>query len=410
MTSSTVTVAVSTVHPGPYGGAVFTGKDLTGQLIRAVADSKSMIRAPLKGEIWELTGTVVRHPKYGKQLHVEQSKLLPPAGYLLLNYLTTHPNFRGIGIGQAKASRIYREFGDQLPNILDEGRVEDLSFILDKEAAQRLIDAWQNASNESSVIAFLDKHGISARLARKILYYWPEKTVEKLRENPYRLLILAEWPTVDRIARSLGVEPTDERRLIAAAEAAVYYQLDVAKSTLSDGQAIEKSIKGLLHVSDVAVARRSLSLAVEDRAIVSDERSGFQPFGCALMERYLMCRFETMAKHQGTQQSLFGDSSASTIESCISAFEQQEQITLSVEQRDAVHMAVTENLSILTGGAGVGKTTVLKAIYQVADALQITVIQMALAGRAAQRMREATDREAFTIIGFLNRLRSKRSS
>lgn len=410
MSISTVTVAISAVYPGPYGGAVFTGKDLTGCRIRAIADSKSMLRAPLKGEIWELTGKVVRHPKYGEQLHVEQSKLLPPAGRLLLSYLTTHPNFRGIGIGQAKASRLYLKFGDQLSIILDEGCVDALSSVVDKETAQKLIDSWQKTANESSVIAFLDRHGISTRLARKIIYYWPEQTIKKLQENPYRLLILAEWPIVDRIACSLGIESSDERRLIAAAEAAVYYQLDVAKNTLNDSHVIEKSIKSLLRVSDSAIAHKSIRLAVADRAIVGDERSGFQPSGCAVMERYLMSRFEAMAKRQGTQQSLFNDSTGSIVESCISAFEKQEQITLNAEQRDAVHMATTENLSVLTGGAGVGKTTVLKAIYQAADALNVSVVQMALAGRAAQRMREATGREAFTIIGFLNRVRSKKIS
>ncbi|MDT5270389.1 MAG: exodeoxyribonuclease alpha subunit [Acidobacteriota bacterium] len=408
MSSSTVTVAISTVHPGPYGGAVFTGKDLAGRLIRAIADSKSMLRAPLKGEIWELTGKVVWHPKYGDQLHIEQSKLLPPAGRLLLNYLTTHPNFRGIGIGQAKASRLYEKFGDQLPSILDEERIEVLYSVLDKEAAQKLIETWQKTSNESSVIAFLDKHGISTRLARKVLYYWPEQTIKILRENPYRLLLFAEWPTVDRIACSLGVGPADERRLIAAAEAAVYYQLDVAKNTLNDSHVVEKSIKSLLQASDGTIASRSLSLAVADRAIVGDQLSGFQPSGCAVMERYLMSRFDAMVKHQGTQQSLFNNPSDPIIESCINTFEQQEQMTLNAEQRDAVRMATTESLSVLTGSAGVGKTTVLKAIYQVADTLNINVIQMALAGRAAQRMREATGREAFTIIGFLNRVRSKK--
>ncbi|HLL14267.1 MAG TPA: hypothetical protein VK388_04245, partial [Pyrinomonadaceae bacterium] len=139
MSSYTFTVAVSTVYPGPFGGSVFSGKDSSGRLIRAVADSSRMLRIPLRGEVWELTGTFVQHPQYGEQLLIEQSKLLPPKGHLLIQYLINHPSFRGIGIGQAKVARLYQQFDEQLSVILDEGRVEPLSDVLGEETAQKLI-------------------------------------------------------------------------------------------------------------------------------------------------------------------------------------------------------------------------------------------------------------------------------
>lgn len=109
------------------------------------------------------------------------------------------------------------------------------------------------------------------------------------------------------------------------------------------------------------------------------------------------------------QIDLFGNSGKNyLVDQQIEYYENQEGIKLNVEQRRAVHMAATCSLSVLKGGAGVGKTTVLKVIHQVVEAMFGNIFQMALSGRAAQKMREATDREAYTIAGFLNHLHQKK--
>ena len=90
------------------------------------------------------------------------------------------------------------------------------------------------------------------------------------------------------------------------------------------------------------------------------------------------------------------------------SFERANDISLNPEQRSAVKMAVEQPLSLVQGGAGVGKTTVLKAICAAVEARGGRVIQMALAGRAAQRIREATGRDAFTITAVLNRIKQGR--
>lgn len=82
-------------------------------------------------------------------------------------------------------------------------------------------------------------------------------------------------------------------------------------------------------------------------------------------------------------------------------YEAKEGIELNTEQRRAVHLASDHSFALITGGAGVGKTTVLKALYQVYDQAGIEVVQLALAGRAAKRMQEATGRAASTIANFL---------
>lgn len=363
-----------------------------------------MPNAPLKGEVWRLTGVFSRHPRYGVQLRVREARLIRPSGKLLVRFLCNHPSFRGIGIGPAKVSRLYEKLGGRLREVLDAQNTEALTCTLTQEAAEKLVVVWKDYGKELDVVAFLERHKVDTRLSNKILHYWPEGTVEKLQENPYRLLVTANWSLVDGLARSIGIGSRDKRRLIAAAEAAVYDRLDVAKDTLVSERSLRESLRGLLRCYEDETIREAVECAVSDRAIVGDPASGYQAFGCAVMERFLKDRFTAMTGRGVSQPSLFA--SPDRIASYIQDFESENAINLNAEQMAAVEMGVKERLSVLTGGAGVGKTTVLKAIYHAVEAVGGSIVQMALAGRAAQRMREATGREAYTIIGFLNAVRS----
>ena len=82
-----------------------------------------------------------------------------------------------------------------------------------------------------------------------MLRFWPARTVEKLRENPYRLLFLTGWPAADRIAHSLGIGADDDRRLVAAVESVIYSRLHAEKDTRVDSAALQAGILKLLRVS-----------------------------------------------------------------------------------------------------------------------------------------------------------------
>jgi exodeoxyribonuclease V alpha subunit len=401
-----ITMLVGSVFPGPRGGAVFIGRDQSGRRVRAVADRAHICRAPQRGEAWRLQGTFTRHPQFGDQLQVARAWLLKPDGPLIAHYLTHHPAFRGIGIGPAKVARLRKTFGDALVAVLDQGDVDRLSQILDHESAGNLIQRWQENAKEASVVAFLDAHGADVRLASRVLRYWPDRTVEKLRENPYRLLFLTGWSTVDRIATSLGVRWDDERRLIAAVESVVYTLLHSEKDTRIDAAALQAGVMRLIDHRDQAAARRAIELAAAEGTIVGNQIDGYQAFGCAVMERFLALRFQELMESGVRKNSVPG--SVAPIEDNIISFERANSISLDKEQRSAAQMAMTYGFSILHGGAGVGKTTALKAVGAMVEARHGRVIQMALAGRAAQRMREATGREAFTITAILNQIKQGR--
>ena len=109
-----VTVTITTVYPGPRGGAIFSGHDTAGKHLRFVAGRDRIFRAPVVGETWSLTGEVRRHPQYGDQVHVEQASLVQPRGQLIIDFLSKHPAFDGLGIGKAKATRLWKNFGSDL--------------------------------------------------------------------------------------------------------------------------------------------------------------------------------------------------------------------------------------------------------------------------------------------------------
>ena len=394
------TVTISAVHPGPSGGAVFSGHDSAGTRLRFVADGDRIFRAPVVGEAWSLQGEIRSHPKYGDQLHVARASLVEPAGRLIVDFLLKHPAFDGLGIGKAKAARLWTEFGSDLHVVLGTGDVGKLSDVLPEDSAQKLVEAWRSVTEEASVVSFLDQHGFDLRLANKVRRVWPENTLTRLLDNPYRMLAFADWEKVDRAARSLGVAQNDPRRQIAAVEACLYRRLD-AKHTLTPREILLDGVRGVMQASSLNVASAAVEQALSAQAIVIT-MDGYQPLGAAVMEKLVADRLrEISGGAPGSERNLFSTNLTAITAEAIASFETSVGLTLNAGQRRAVGMAVHQPFGVLTGGAGTGKTTVLQVIHLIAEQVGVPVLQMALSGRAAQRMRETTSRPASTIAAFL---------
>ncbi len=368
--------------------------------LRFVASRDRIFRAPLAGEVWTLQGETHRHTTYGDQVYVEQASLVQPTGRLIVDFLLKHPAFDGLGIGKSKAGRLWAEFGADLYDVLDKDDVEKLSSVLPVESAQKLVEAWHSVVEEAAVVSFLDHHGFDTRLASKVRRVWPEEPLARLQQNPYRMLAFADWEKVDRAARSLGITEDDPRRQVAAVEACLYRRLD-AKHTLTPKPILLDGVCEALATRNTFVARAAVDRALREHAIVAAE-DGYQPLGAAVMEE-AVANFlrELLAGVPGEERNLFSRNLPLITAEAITSFEEGAGLQLNAGQRRAVEMALHHPLSVLTGGAGTGKTTVLRVIRCIAEQVGISVIQMALSGRAAQRMREMTGREASTIAAFL---------
>jgi exodeoxyribonuclease V alpha subunit len=322
-----------------------------------------------------------------------------PKGRLIINYLASNPDF--VGIGEAKAIALYKTFGDGLVDILDSGDVEALWTVLTGAMAERLVVIWAEKRAEGAVVAFLDQYGFDIRLANKLRRVWGGQAIEMLELNPYYMLAFASWKQTDMTAQKLGLLDEDERRLVGAVEAALYERLQESH-TLTPSATLRARVASMLGL-DESRAASAIELALLEGAIVGGDSNGYQPVGAAALESRIAERIRSMVAGEApTQFSLFNsDIDPEWLAAAIEENETTQGFPLNAAQHKAVLMAATENFSVLTGGAGVGKTTVLRVVIDIAKRLNLKVLQMALAGRAAKRMSEATDHEAMTIARFL---------
>lgn len=398
--AETVDVAVSSLVYAAGGAAIFSGRDPDGRRVRVVAGTQALPRPPVVGEIWTVDGDYREHPKYGRQLHATRASYTPPRGRLIVGYLASHPDFAGLG--ETKAKALYEAFGTRLMPLLDSGDVNALQTILSGPMATRLIAVWADHRGEAAVVAFLDAHGFDARLAARLRRVWGGQSLQMLETNPYYMLAFAPWPATDAAARKLGVALHDERRLVGAVEAALYTRLHDAH-TLTSAAMLRERVAKLLGAAG-GQAGQAVELALMEGAIVGDDSRGYQPVGAAALEARIAERLAAMlAGETPTQLSLLAtDFGSDWLAEAISEAEAAQGFKLNALQRDAVAMAAMKPFSVLAGGAGVGKTTVLRVVIDIAKRLNRPVVQMALAGRAAKRMAEATGHEALTIARFLH--------
>lgn len=397
--SLSITVSALT-HLASNGSAIFSGHSAAGERIRVVAGPRCLPRHPAIGEAWEITGEFREHPRFGRQLYAKRCSYSIPKGRLIVNYLASNPDFAGVGEGKAKA--LYEAFGDNLASVLDAGDAEALWTVVTPSLADRLVEVWAEKRAEGAVVAFLDKYGFDVRLANKLRRVWGSQVIEMLRLNPYYMLAFASWRVTDSAAGKLGVLQDDERRLVGAVEAALYERLQNAH-TLTSARKLTERVSKLL-TADSNTSSAAINQALLESAIVGNAAQGYQPVGAAALESRIAERVRAMVAGEMPKQFTLFNSvvGADWLAGAVSENEVAQGFELNAQQREAILLAATEHFSVLTGGAGVGKTTVLRVIIDIAKRLNLKVLQMALAGRAAKRMSEATGHEAMTIARFLH--------
>lgn len=409
-------------NPYGFGGVIFfgyhvneRGEKLTPEGIQVHVPSYLMKGCkPEPYQFWEVTGTATVEVVDYDGYETTEIKIIPNAltmtacsGGIIREILENSDRFRGIG--KKKSTDLWGHFRDRLYDVLDEGDIDELKSVLTGEGmAEKLISAWSRYA-DGRFISYLQKHGFPAILARKFLDRHGEKAQELLEDDPYRLLSYSgSWRNVDQLARStFGISRDDPKRLAGAVEEALYSRIKM-QDTAATPKKIEEKLKHLLFVEvdqfrTQHLVTTAMTLAKSNGAYLVTPEGYFQTIGPYIMESTLANRITEYVSERDPQLSLLLAGTAATdVDKYISAYEKENKITLTGEQRAAVHMSVDERFSIITGGAGTGKTMVLKCIYYVLAKVGYGVVQMALAGKAAKRMREATGKESHTIAGFLN--------
>lgn len=418
-TSATVVID-EVLHDG--GLCVVRGRTATAASLRIVAPRRVVGTAPQPGETWTFGGVVREHCDFGAQFDATTAAIGRPSGALVVQAIARGRAFPGIGA--VRAQRLWDRYGVRVFDLLDAGVADPFAEELGADLAAVLVGGWRTLDQQAKAYRWMVVHGVEPTLARKIIDLYAElpvpeaslsdaavkgRVVWHLEDDPYRLLAFAPWRAVDRAARRMGVAHDDPRRMVGAAEAVLAHRLTKRADTWMPADDLHEASARLLGLP-LAIGRRAADLAVAAGAVVT-HAGGYQGAGCAVMERFVAERCAAMreGRFAAAQTRLEWVPTPSSVAAVLDAYEREERrrtasFALNDAQRAAVWMAVTEPLSCLVGGPGVGKTTVLKAVHRVAEHHERRVVQAALSGRAAQRMEEATGRPASTIAALLVRI------
>jgi exodeoxyribonuclease V alpha subunit len=344
------------------------------------------------------------------QIEVQQIQLVRPSGSQLIQWLADSVK----GIAEVKATKLWDTLGEHLYEVLDTHNHEAIRSIISSEQVRDgLFKKWAE-DGDAKTLRFVQEHDIPLDLARKVIRFHKRNTIAALTEDPYRLLSFeGSWQRVDGIARDrFGIALDDSRRLAAALEEALYRVAERGHTcaTLNDLQDTVGRLMNPYAAPATALAKALLQGKATGQFVSRESASGelmLHAPGTYVMERQCAEFIRALLLNPEPQQQLF----PTDIDALISDFEREERLHLGIPefalndaQRRAVKASFENRFSIITGGAGVGKTTVLKALYRVLDTLGRPRFQMALSGRATARMIEATQQPATTIAGFLRNI------
>lgn len=399
----------------PRGGVIFAGETDSGEKYVVVCNYALVPDASVidKGQRWEVEGPVsIRSVEAANgfrfketQIEAAQATLLRPAGRNIISWIAASPDCPGIG--QVKAAKLYHRFGPSLVDLIETGDMTALTEVLSDEAATLLCKAFEKFKLASTLL-WLDQMGLPVRIGASVVSYYQEQAQAKVEANPYALISFeANWKVVDQIARTrFGIRLDDPRRLESAIEEALYRGLKLGHTCLPATE-LHSRLRDLLKSTVLSKAAMAAGNGNSQYQIIDGR---YQPTGPYLIERYLATRLHTMVcgEEVSGQASLFAQiaSHSGGLDVVLDDYESSHGIKLAAEQRQTVLNSASAHLSLILGGAGTGKTTVLKALYTAMEEVQpgVQIYQLALGGRAAQRMTAATGRNSMTIVGFLTKV------
>lgn len=387
---------------GKLGGVIFSANTLDDRPMRYVvkadwriAPTPSMFK---EGHIWSVQGEVETNTITWKDGTKAKENILVPielrftkaSNENLKRVLAESKEFAGIS--QVKAEKLVSFFGDELYEIAANDEIERLLPILGKDVATRLINGLKEYQ-ELNTLKLLDDLGVPYQVTESVIKIWGADAYDKIQANPYLLTVfMANLKMVDEYAiNRLGLPLNSPQRLIAYVKEVMFNAFNAGNTCLPTNEANYR-VKRLLG----SLSREALHLAQELGEIIV-EGNITQVRSMDIIESSVAEIVTNLA------QANLNKGLDKRIGAKIDTFEIGAGFNLTQEQREAVTQCCTNRLAILTGGAGCGKTTVIEAICFALESLQQTkqIFLMALAGKAAQRITEATGREAMTVASFM---------
>ncbi len=350
------------------------------------------------GERVTLTGEWTFHQDYGPQFKVEFfEKDMPSEVNDILKYLSS-----GVikGVRLATAQKIVDMFGADTLSIIEK-EPERLAKIqgISKKKALEIGEDYVRQQGVRSIVMYLQKFGITPQSAVKVYKRYGSDAVETIKENPY---VLSEtiynigFKTADKIAIEMGVQPNAVIRI----EAAIKHLLNQGAMnghTYLPKEMLLNELCVFLNISEEEAENTIVKMIFESKLKNDNDNHYQQRIYLPRLyeaELYVADKINKIAKNSSSD-SLIG------IENIIKAIEKENDIILAEHQKSAVYCALENGATVITGGPGTGKTTIINTIIQIMDSLDKKVMLAAPTGRAAKRMTEVCKTDAKTIHRLL---------
>lgn len=398
-----LTATVSSIRAVVGSVMVFHAETEAGQRVRMVAHRDFTIQP---GEYRRFVGHWESYKQAGNQFAVEETRIADVTEAVLKTFLVNQS-----GIGEATARKLIKHFGADLPDLLDSANVEALSVVsgVGEAIALQAVQAWQDQGAKKELLDFLlkplrENSTLIRALTRSILkahQFYKGAALEKLQDNPYLLWAFSTWEDADRLALALGVARDDRRRMVCAFEEALYQLYDDGH-TAPAPLLVDEKLQAILkedHRICMAIYEAARDDGFHSKRFLVRANGGWSLPAAFIMESYvqteLLCRSqETNAMHQ---LSLLDEVDATH-------YMLPGGKPLDSQQEQAVAAILKHGVVAVIGAAGTGKTSVLHAANDLLHRTGRQVLQVALSGKAAQRLVQQTGQDAYTIESLLTKV------
>ncbi len=349
------------------------------------------------GETVRCQGNWKQHVVHGSQFELIKFEIQAPSDLVgIEKYLGS-----GLvkGIGPVFAGRIVAKFGIKTLDVIDRNpeKLSDVSGLGKKRIGQ-IKECWAEQKSIRTVMIFLQSHGVSPSFAQKIYKTYGEQSIEKVRDNPFNLakdIFGIGFITADKIAKNLGLAHNSPQRIDSGVEFALYELSNEGHVCYPVDEFLEAATK-MLEVSASEIEPRLQMLKKEQRIELANLDG--RPF--VWVQRLFVSEEGIALEIKRLQRSPCALRPVDSARALAWA-EGELKMELAQNQKQAVAMALTEKVQVITGGPGTGKSTITKTILRITEKLSKKIILAAPTGRAAKRMTEITGNKASTIHSLL---------
>ena len=350
-----------------------------------------------KGDTLKITGKTVEHKDYGEQFKIETFEKLMPQTLASLEAYLANGNVKGIG--PATAKKIIDKFGEETIHVFKFepqklAQIKGISKDKAIEMSESFIENWE----VWQIVGFLEKFGLGPESAKKVYNLLGINAIEEIEANPYILIDISrgvDFKQIDDMAIKIGIKRENSKRIQSGIK---YSLIKITYNghccTLKEN--LKEYVKQLLGVSDEIIEQEIINLKVNND-IVIENREGEEWV-------YLFTYYKTEEKIADRIIKLNNAKNikkVSNIEKELKQIEEKTDILLSEKQKEAIKAINDNNVVIITGGPGTGKTTIIKSIIEIYKQKKYKIVLCAPTGRAAKRMTETTGEEASTLHRLL---------